>query len=323
MSVYPAESAGPQAWGRATEYLKASTEYFSKQWYPYPWAVAINEAGTAGGMEYPGITFDAKDAKGKSLHMVIAHEIGHIWFPMIVGSNERRDAWMDEGFNTFIDVYEDDAFNHGEYAPKRDGEYAPGGGNPADEIARVMMDPDAPPLLIGADMVPEKYRHPITYFKAAFGMVLLREQIIGPERFDPAFRRYIAAWAYKHPSPSDFFRFMESETGEDLGWFWRGWFQRNWTLDLALQKLAYTGGDYRKGVDVTVANLGKLVLPATLEVVYDDGSKQQVRVPWETWQQHRSYVVHVAGTRAVKSASIDPAHALPDVQRDNNTVTMP
>jgi hypothetical protein len=172
-------------------------------------------------------------------------------------------------------------------------------------------------------MVPEAYRHPITYFKAAFGMVLLREQIIGPQRFDPAFRRYIAAWAYKHPTPSDFFRFMESETGEDLGWFWRGWFQHNWTFDLALQKLAYTGGDYRKGLDVTVANLGKLVLPATLEVLYDDGSRRQVRVPWETWQQHRRYVVHVDGTRAVKSASIDPAHALPDVQRGNNTVTMP
>jgi hypothetical protein len=320
MSVYPVESAGAQAWGRATEFLKASTEYFSKQWYPYPWPVAINEAGTAGGMEYPGITFDAKDAKGKSLHMVIAHEIGHIWFPMIVGSNERRDAWMDEGLNTFIDVYEDDAFNHGEYAPKRDSEYAPGGGNPADEIARVLLDADAPPLLIGADMVPEKYRHPITYFKAAFGMVLLREQIIGPQRFDPAFRRYIATWAYKHPSPSDFFRFMESETGEDLGWFWRGWFQHNWAFDMAVQKVAYTGGDYHRGVDVTVANLDKLVLPATLEVVYDDGSKQQVRVPWETWQQHRSYVVHLDGTRKVASASIDPGHALPDHDRSNNSL---
>jgi len=323
MSVYPVESAGNDAWGRATEYLKASTEHFSTQWYPYPWPVAINEAGTAGGMEYPGITFDAKDVKGSVLHMLIAHEIGHTWFPMIVGSNERRDAWMDEGLNTFIDVYEDDAFNHGEYAPKRDGEYAPGGGNPADEIAKVMLDADAPPLLLGADMVPEKYRHPITYFKAAFGLVLLREQIIGPERFDPAFRRYIATWAYKHPSPSDFFRFMESDTGEDLGWFWRGWFQHNWTLDLAVQKVAYTDGDYRKGADVTVANLGKLVLPATLDITYDDGSTKQVRVPWETWQQHRQYVVHVDGTRKLASATLDAAHALPDVQRANNTVTMP
>jgi hypothetical protein len=322
MSVYPVESGGKEAWGRATEYLKASTEYFSKQWYPYPWPVAINEAGTAGGMEYPGITFDHKLAKGKNLHMVIAHEIGHSWFPMIVGSNERRDAWMDEGFNTFIDVYEDDAFNHGEYAPKRDSEYAPGGGNPADEIAAVLADPAAPAPLNGADMTPEKYRHPISYFKGAFGLVLLREQIIGPERFDPAFRRYIATWAYKHPSPSDFFRFMESDTGEDLGWFWRGWYEHNWQLDLAVQKVAYTGGDYRKGADVTVANLDRLVLPATLQVVYDDGSKQDIRVPVETWQQHRSYVIHVAGTRKLVSATIDPAHALPDANRGNNIIKM-
>jgi len=321
MSVYPVESAGPQAWGRATEFLKASTEYFSKQWYPYPWPVAINEAGTAGGMEYPGITFDHKGAKGKSLHMLIAHEIGHIWFPMIVGSNERRDAWMDEGINTFIDVYEDDAF--GEYAPKRDGEYAPGGGNPADEILEVLADPEAPALLNGADMTAEKYRHPVSYFKGAFGLVLLREQIIGPERFDPAFRRYIATWAYKHPTPSDFFRFIESDTGEDLGWFWRGWFENNWQHDLAVQKLAYTDGDYRKGVDITIANLDKLVLPATLQLVYDDGSKQDIRIPVETWQQHRSYTVHADGSRPLKSATLDPDHALPDHDRANNTRAMP
>ena len=323
MSAYPVESAGNAAWGRATEYLKASVEYFSRQWFPYPWPVAINEAGTAGGMEYPGITFDSKRAKGKGLQGLIAHEIGHSWFPMIVGSNERRDAWMDEGFNTFIDIGEADAFNHGEYAPKRDNEYAPGGGNPADEIAKVMRDQNAPPLMSGADMVAEKYRHPITYFKGAFGMVLLREQIIGPERFDPAFRRYIATWAYKHPSPSDFFRFMESATGEDLGWFWRGWYQHNWQFDLAVPTAAYSGGDYRKGIDVTVANRQPLVLPATLQVTYVDGSRQDVRVPWETWQQHRSYVIHVDGRQRVKSVTIDPAHVLPDAARDNNTFVMP
>jgi len=322
MSLYPVESAGNGAWGRATEYLKASTEYFSTQWFPYPWPVAINEAGTAGGMEYPGITFDDKTTTGGELHALIAHEIGHSWFPMIVGSNERRDAWMDEGFNTFIDIYEVDHFNRGEFAPKRDSEYAPGTGAPADQMATVLSDTSAPPLLLGADMVPEKYRHPIIYFKAAFGLQLLREQIIGPERFDPAFRRYIATWAYKHPSPSDFFRFMESETGEDLGWFWNAWYQHNWQLDMAVQKARYTDGNFTKGLDVTVANLDQLVLPATLEVVYDDGSKQDVRIPWETWQQHRSYVVHVDGARAVKSITLDPAHVLPDRDRRNNVLLM-
>lgn len=312
MSVYPVESVGDASWGRSTEYLKASVEHFSSKWYPYPYPVAINEAGSAAsGMEYPGIVFDPMKAPAKALHMVTAHEIGHTWFPMIVGSDERRNAWMDEGFNTFIDVYEADAFNHGEFAPKRDGEYAPKGGNPVDEILPLLADADAPPLLIGADMVKEKYRHPATYFKAALGLVLLREQIVGPERFDPAFRKYIATWAYRHPSPSDFFRLMESETGEDLGWFWRGWFENNWQLDMAVTKV--------DGSSVTVENRDQLVMPATLRVTFDDKTTRDIRVPVETWQQHKSFEVSVPGGRKVVRAQIDPDHAIPDRDRSNDT----
>ncbi len=110
-------------------------------------------------MEYPALAFDDIDSPPKVTFWVAAHEIGHSWFPMTVGFNERRDAWMDEGFNTFIDVYESDEFNHGEYAPKRDSEYAPKGGNPVDEILPVLADPDAPPILSRADTVVEKWRH--------------------------------------------------------------------------------------------------------------------------------------------------------------------
>ncbi|WP_448101800.1 M1 family metallopeptidase [Luteibacter jiangsuensis] len=311
MSVYPVESVGQDRWGRSTEYLKAAVEHFSSKWYPYPYPVAINEAGTAAsGMEYPGIVFDPMEAPAKPLHMVTAHEIGHTWFPMIVGSDERRNAWMDEGFNTFIDVYEADAFNHGEFAPKRDSEYAPKGGNPVDEILPLLADRDAPSLMIGADMVKEKYRHPATYFKAALGLVLLREQIIGPERFDPAFRKYIATWAYRHPSPSDFFRLMESEAGEDLSWFWRGWFEQNWQLDMAVEKV--------DGSVVTVSNLDQLVMPATLRVTLDDKSTRDIRVPVETWQQHKRFDIEVPGGRKVVRAEIDPDHKIPDRDRGNN-----
>jgi hypothetical protein len=318
-SAYPVESIENGAgWKRSTEYVKASVEYFSK-WYPYPWPNAVAEAGVAGGMEYPGIVFDWYKTKPKSLYWITAHEIGHTLFPMIVGSNERRDAWMDEGFNTFLDVYADAAFNHGEYAPKRDSEYAPGGGNPVDEIQSVLNDPNAPPILTRADLIAEKYRHPVTYFKAALGMVLLREQILGRKRFDPAFRRYIRAWAYKHPSPSDFFRFMDSAAGEDLSWFWREWFGHNWKLDMAVESVKYVDNNPTKGALVTVANRDRMVMPATLEVTYADGSKTHVRVPVATWMLHHTFAVKVPGTKRVRSATIDPEHRIPDGNRANNT----
>ena len=127
MSAYPAESAGDAAWGRSTEYLKDAVEHFSARWFPYPFPAAINVAGFSTGMEYPGILFDGINDKGKQLFWITAHEIGHGWFPMTVGSNERRNAFMDEGFNTFIDIFESDDFEGGIYGPKRDSEYSAGG----------------------------------------------------------------------------------------------------------------------------------------------------------------------------------------------------
>ncbi|HEX4711465.1 M1 family metallopeptidase [Phenylobacterium sp.] len=318
-SVYPPESVGENGWSRSTEYMKDAVERFSKRWYPYPWPNAINVAGPATGMEYPGIVFDGIDDKAKTLFYISAHEIGHSWFPMIVGSDERRDAWIDEGFNTFIDVYESDDFQNGLYGPKRDAEYAPGPQPPADQIAKLLIDPEAPPILSRADTVREKYRHPVTYFKTAFGLTLLREDILGPERFDPAFRKFIADWAYKHPKPSDFFRAMESAGGEDLSWFWRGYFFNNWTHDLAVTNVAYVDGDPAKGAEVTVANLDQLVLPATLRVTYRNGTRKDLRVPVETWMQTGSHVFALEGGPAIAEVTVDPDHRLPDKDRTNNT----
>lgn len=321
-SLYPVESVGQDAWSRSTEYLKDSVEHFSERWYPYPYPNAIAVGGTVGGMEYPGIVFDHYKAKGRGFFALTAHEIGHTWFPMIVGFDERRNAWMDEGFNTFIDVYESDDFNHGEFAPKRDGEYAPGGGNPVEEILKVINDPDAPPILTRADAIKEKYRHPVTYFKSALGLVLLREQILGPKRFDPAFRQFIAAWAYKHPSPSDFFRAMDSAAGEDLSWFWHSWYQHNWKLDLAVTAVKPAAGGWSNGADVTLANLDRMVMPSTLQVTYADGSHQRIRVPVETWLQHTQFVVHFDGSKPVVSATVDPDHVIPDDNRSNDSIQL-
>jgi hypothetical protein len=322
-SVYPMEGIGTNDWNRSTEYLKDSVEHFSARWYPYPWPNAISVGGPTDGMEYPGIIFDGPEDKGKELFWVTAHEIGHSWFPMIVGSNERRNAWIDEGFNTFIDIFESDDFNHGEFGPKRDGEYAPKGGYPADEIAAVIADPEAPPILSRADTVREKYRHPITYFKSAEGLVLLREDILGPARFDFAFRKFIADWAFKHPSPSDFFREMESEGGEDLSYFWRGWYMNNWQLDLSITSAEYVDkANPAKGLRVMVTNRGQLVLPALLRVTLADGSHVDVKVPAETWMQQTAHTFVIAIPGAATQVQLDPDHAIPDADRSNNLLKM-
>ena len=313
MSFYPPESAGEQAWGRSTEYLKHAVEEFSRRWFVYPYPAAVNVAGGSSGMEYPGLLFDGIEDKGKQLFWITAHEIGHTWFPMIVGFNERRHAWMDEGFNTFIDVYESDAFGNGVYGPKRDSEFAPGGGNPVDEILPLLRDREAPIMLTRADAIRETYRHPMTYFKSALGLILLREQILGAERFDWAFRKFIADWAFRHPTPSDFFRAMASEGGEDLDWFWRGWYLNNWTLDLSVDTVRTTGG----ATEITLSNRGDLVMPATIEVTLRDGTRQRIGIPVETWIQKSAYTLTLSG-RTAAAVVVDPDHVLPDNDRTNN-----
>jgi hypothetical protein len=319
MSVYPPESAGDEAWGRSTEYVKDTVERFSQHWFPYPWPAAINVAGFSEGMEYPGIVFDGIPDKGKTLFWITAHEIGHDWFPMIVGSNERRNAFMDEGFNTFIDIEESAKFQNGVYGPKRDPEYS-AGGEPADTILKVLNNPAAPTILNRADAYPYQLGHPVSYFKAAYGMVLLREQILGPERFDHAFRKYIRDWAYKHPSPSDFFREMESEGGEDLSWFWRGWYFHNWLLDFAVESAKYVNDDPKQGAAITLASKGQLILPVTVEVKFADGTNQRIKLPVETWLSRSTFTLTLDSHQPIATVTLDPDHEIPDNDRSNNVL---
>jgi hypothetical protein len=314
MSVYPPESVGPDAWDKSTEYVKDTIERFSRHWYPYPWPAAVNVAGFSTGMEYPGVVFDGIRDKGSSLFWITAHEIGHNWFPMIVGSNERRYAFMDEGFDTFIDIEESAAYAGGKYGPKRDSEYS-AGGEPSATILQVLHNPAVSSILMPADALSGQVRHAVSYFKAAHGMVLLREQILGPERFDWAFRKYIRDWAFKHPSPSDFFRAMASEGGEDLSWFWRGWYLNNWTFDIEVEKIA--------GSQVTIANRGQLVFPATVEARFQDGTAVRAKLPVETWLSRTSLVWNIPGGKPLASVVIDPDRVLPDSNRGNNEKNAP
>lgn len=310
VSVYPVESDGKDAWARSTEYVKASIEHYSNWLYEYTYPVATNVAGVVSGMEYPGIIFCGYKDKTASLWGVTDHEFGHNWFPMIVGNNERKFAWMDEGFNTFINFYSTDAFNKGEYKNRKFDMHT---------IAKSMFRETADPIMSIPDVIQTRNLGWEAYNKPGFGLRILREHILGPDRFDYAFKNYIAKWAFKHPTPMDFFRAMEDGAGEDLGWFWRAWFYELWKLDQSVKDVDYVEQDPAKGAVITIENLDKMAMPAVVEVELTSGEKERFTFPVEIWQRGASWTFRTSTKLPIKSVVIDPDHSFPDMDSKNNT----
>ena len=309
ISAYPVESEGDSAWGRSTEYTKASIENYSKRWFEYPYPAATNVAGNEGGMEYPGIVFCGWESKGEQLWGVTDHEFGHIWFPMIVGSNERLFAWMDEGFNTFINSLSSVDFNNGEYKnPNTD----------MHQMAEAFTRPSIEPIMTAPDCFKEAKMGMLGYYKPSSGLIMLREQILGKERFDNAFKTYVARWAFKHPTPDDFFRTIENVAGEDLNWFWRGWFINNWRFDQGITKVKYVKNDPTKGVVISIENLEKMPMPVIMDIKFKSGKVNRVNLPVEIWQKNIGWSFKYDSTEEIDNITLDPDHVFPDVNSTNN-----
>lgn len=312
ISAYPVESDGNDAWGRSTEYVKKSIEFNSRQWFEFPYPAATAVAGIVGGMEYPGIVFCGYKAKGGSLWGVNDHEFGHTWFPMIVGSNERLYGWMDEGFNTFINTLSTYDFNNGEYRR---------GPTDMHRAGQVFTRPGLEPMLSQPANLKERNTGLLLYAKPGAGLTMLREQILGKERFDFAFRTYIARWAFKHPTPDDFFRTMENAGGESLQWFWRGWFLNNWQLDVAVRDVKYIDNDPSKGALITIDNLQKMAMPVIVEIKTVSGKTDRITLPVEIWERNSTWTFKYPSTEAIQSVTYDPDKVFPDINPDNNVWT--
>ncbi|WP_158798895.1 M1 family metallopeptidase [Pedobacter sp. L105] len=309
MSAYPLESSGNDSWGRSTEYLKNSMEIYSKAYFEYPWNSAVNVSGVALGMEYPGAVFCLSNLKNGGLWGDVTHEIGHNWFPMIVGSNERKYMWMDEGFNTFINQYASQQFNHGEYndTSKR-----------SVQIVRNLKSKDplmTPPEAIGLNDYGQYY------IKTAVGLNMLRDLVLGPQRFDYAFNEYVKHWAFKHPLPYDLFRAMNDASGEDLNWFWKEWFFTTWKLDQAVTSVKYVNGKVTDGALITLTNKEKMVMPVQLKITQSNGKTEILNLPVNIWQRGGVWVFKYPSTSSIKSIVIDPGNELPDIDLKNNTYT--
>ena len=310
MSAYPAESNGDKAWGRATEYTKNSIENYSKRWFEFPYPVAANVASNVGGMEYPGIVFCGWKATEDELFNVTDHEFGHTWFPMIVGSNERKYGWMDEGFNTFINSLSHEDFNKGEYKDIAKN---------MEPMAQYMFNANSESIMSTPDALKEANIGTALYLKPGYGLELLRNEILGADRFDYAFKSYIQRWAYKHPTPWDFFRTMDNVSGEDLSWFWKGWFLENYKLDQAVVSVDYLNNIQADGAVVTIANLERMAMPVTMGYETVSGKKGVIKLPVEIWNNTTTWKVKLPTTEKLVSVVIDPNKILPDMNFSNNS----
>ncbi|MEM0909439.1 MAG: M1 family metallopeptidase [Pseudomonadota bacterium] len=403
MSFYPKE--GGDLWKRySTESVIHTMEVYSRFSFDYPYPTAQSVNGPVGGMEYPMITFNGPRttlhedgtrsytlAEKRFLIGVVIHEIGHIYYPMIVNSDERQWTWMDEGLNSFLD-----GVAGREWDPS-----IPWGVEPRDIVDYMKSDIQVP-IMTQSDSVLKL--GPNAYTKPAAALNILRETILGRELFDFAFREYSQRWKYKRPTPSDFFRTMEEASGVDLDWFWRGWFYTTDHVDISIDRISQLRLDtfdpdidlgherqeeadkplsltvernQDEGIELWVdrfpdlkdfhdendrfsvtnadrnayneflsqlkpweretllralkedknyyvlefSNRGGLVMPIILQLDFEDGSSQEMRIPAEIWRRSPKQVQKLIVTdkdKILKQVVVDPRWETADTDVDNN-----
>ena len=381
MSYYPKE--GNPLWERESTRAVANTlDTYSRHTIPYPYPVAISVHTASIGMEYPMICFNwgrpkpdgtYSDRVKWSTIAVIVHEVGHNFFPMIINSDERQWTWMDEGLNSFVESLTE--AEHYPDLPRRRG--------PAENITAYMKGDKSyiRPIMTNSEQIIQFGNN--AYGKPAAALNILRETIMEPELFDHAFKVYSQRWAFKRPSPADFFRSMEDASGMDLDWFWRGWFYTTDHVDINLANVKWyriknessaTNPETQLGVatqlnqgaqsglseptfisiiptderyygefmnrldepalikrhldkhfyEVTLKNVGGLVMPAILEWTYQDGSKEVEKIPAEIWRMNEDEVRKVfVKDKVVASVTLDANLELADTDRTNNQYPRP
>jgi hypothetical protein len=305
-SFYRPELRRVSHWDQSAKYSRHSIEFFSRYLspYPYPHMTAVDGPTSCGGMEYPMMTCIGGQWDTLGLYEVTTHEIGHMWFPMIVGSDEKRYAWMDEGLtqfdqsqsmDDFFKGFDDEARNRKDYLDNVEG-----GG----EVQ----------LMHHGDRYPSYGAYGVaSYYKPASVLVALRG-VLGRETFHRAYTEYIKRWAYKHPSPYDLFHTFEDVSRQDLSWFWRTWFFETWKLDQAIDTVT-TAGD---SLAITIENRGRAPMPVLLAVTRASGAVQRLTIPVSVWFDDRKrHVVRLSREPAVKSIEIDTERVFPDLDRSN------
>ena len=293
-------------WQRSAEFAQFSIEHLSDMLIPYPYPhMTTVEGPIGGGMEFPMITHIGDPTSDEALFGVTYHEISHEWFPMIVGTNEKAYAWFDEGTTTFNETEGRDDFFPEKNAWAQSEHY----------YYRFAAAVEVPSMR-HADRYPVDGidRYLASYDKPGVMLHALRG-ILGEETFFEAYQTFTERWAYKHPTPYDFFNTFEDVAGRELDWFWRGTLYESWLMDHAVESVEQTSD----GVVVTVADEGKLPMPVFLQVTYADGRTVERRVGVGPWLDGQRSVEVTLEPGTVKSVTLDPSRFLPDIVSSNNT----
>jgi hypothetical protein len=339
-SLYPREAM--PLWDKVSTRATIQTlKTYGRMAFAYPYPKAVNVNGRVGGMEYPMVAFcgarpqpdgSYSDGIERGLISVTVHEVGHNWFPMIVASDERKWTWMDEGLNTFLQYYGEQDYAEtycGEQWTQNEECTFPSGRGPATNIVPYMRDPDQVPIMTESDLIHKDFGNN-GYAKPATGLQMLREHVLDPEAFDDGFQYYARSWAFKHPQPADFFRAMEEGAGENMAWFWRGWFYTTEANDQAIAGVSAQparelvddtdqGSHYYR---VTVENRGGLVMPLEIEASYTDGTTERFDLPVDVWRSNElEFTKGFFSDKDLVSVTVDPDEAYADIDRDNNIWT--
>jgi hypothetical protein len=296
-------------WGESATYASRAITIFSKVlWpYPYPHMTVVDGPSSCGGMEYPMMTCIGGDWNERTLFDVEAHEIAHMWFPMQVGSDEKRYAWMDEGMAQYfqsiaIDAQFPDADDVGE--------------NRRNYVGAVRYGKETEMMRYG-DKYPDYNAYGIaSYFKPATVLVALGG-VVGDSTVLRGIREYGKRWNGRHPMPNDFWDTMNEVSGQDLDWFWRTWYYETWKLDQAIDGVVRANSDT---LVITVENKGRAPMPVLLVARGASGDTTNLTVPVDVWfQGEKKVAVRMAVPEDFTRLEIDPTQRFPDADRSNQS----